>query len=463
MVGGGSLQIETSTGEDHVATLSVQIAADRVQRAMEAAARRIGRRASIPGFRTGKAPYSVVEKRFGADAIFDEAMDALAGEVYPEGLNQSGLAVIDKAEWEVSERDPLTLRFRAPLKPVVELGDYERFRVAARQMSVEEERLQKVLEAVRREQGEWTPVERPAADGDLILLQGRGMAGGREVLSLDGVEYGLQVGSGNPVDGFPEMLEGMEIGETRSFDLTYPIGHPDPGLAGRTVQFEITLQGVKELALPLLDDALARSVGDFESLADLRDRVREVLEREAETAERERVADLVLSAIVEDSEIRYPQVLLEREIEAVEEEYAALLAQRGFTLERYLEVTGKTRESLRQEFRPDAERRLRRGLVLAEISSREGISVEEEETEAEVDAIARGYGDQAEAVAKALTSGEPNRAIRSRLFGRKVLERLAEIGQSEESGETVAAPEDEGEEASDDASPILTPADVATR
>ncbi len=458
----GSLKIETSTDDDHVATLSVRVGAERVQRAMEAAARRIARRTKIPGFRAGKAPYSVVERRYGADAIFDEAMEALAGEVYPEGLSQAELAVIDKAEWEVAERDPVTFRFRAPLKPDVQLGDYERFRVAAEAIAVEEDAVQKVLEALQKEQGDWTPVDRPAADGDLIVLEGRGEAGGREVLSLNGVEYGLQVGSGSPVEGFPEMLEGMDIGETRSFDLTYPMGHPDPGLAGRTVEFEITLRGVKELVLPPLDDALARSTGDFESLAELRDRVREVLEGEAEAAERERVADLVLSAIVKESEIRYPQVLLEREIDSAEEEYAQLLTQRGFTLERYLEVTGKTRESLRHELRPGAERRLNRGLVLAEISHREGISVEEEETEAEVEAIARGYGDQAEAVAKALTSGEPNRAIRSRLFGRKVLDRLAEIGRSEEAGETVAASEDSSEASSDEASPILTPSDLRT-
>lgn len=251
-------------------------------------------------------------------------------------------------------------------------------------------------------------------------------------------EYILRLGAEIPVKGFPEMIEGMKPGEEREFTLPYPVIHPNADLAGRKVEFRVRLLGLKGKHLPPLDDEFAKTVGDFESVKGLRERVESVLQARAETRERERVAEGVLTAMTEQAKIAYPPVILERELDSMLKDYAQSVARRGFTLPRYLEVVGKSEEELGRELRPQAEERLKKALVFSKFTEKEGIAIKDEEVDREVDEIADSYGDQAEEMKKALLSPEPQRSIRSRLFSQKALERLVEIG--------TATHEKEGEE-----------------
>ncbi|MCJ7668174.1 MAG: hypothetical protein MUP04_07850, partial [Anaerolineae bacterium] len=196
--------------------------------------------------------------------------------------------------------------------------------------------------------------------------------------------------------------------------------------------------GLKGKRLPPLDDEFAKTVGDFESVKGLQERVESVLQARAETRERERVAEGVLTAMTEQAKIAYPPAILERELDSMIKDYAQAVARQGFTLPRYLEVVGKSEEELRRELRPQAEERLKKALVFSKFTEKEGIAIKDEEVDREVDEIADSYGDQAEEMKKALLSPEPQRSIRSRLFSQKALERLVEIG--------TATHEEEGEE-----------------
>jgi len=447
------LKVNTEKMENCQAVLTIEVEEERVERSLKEAAQRISKRTRIPGFRAGRAPYHIVERMVGKEAVFDEALEELGSQVYREALEESELEPIDRTEMEVVEREPLTLKMTVPLKPEVELGDYQSIHVEPQEVKVEEEEIEKVLTALREERGEWVPVEREAQEGDLLTLDVEGRADGERVVGAEEQEYILRLGAEVPVKGFPESIEGMKAGEEREFTLAYPVTHPRDELAGRKVEFRVHLLGLKGKNLPPLDDEFAKTVGDFESLKELRERVESVLRARAETRERERVAEEVLTAMTDQAKIAYPPTVLERQLGSMIENYGKAVARQGFTLSRYLEVVGKSEEELRGELRPQAEERLKKTLVFSKFTEEEGIAVEEEEVDQEVDEIADSYGDQAEEVKKALLSPEPQRSIRSRLFSQKALERLVEIG--------TATPEEEAEEEKEDAKfKVLTLEDV---
>lgn len=420
------------------AILTIEVEEERVKKSLKEGARRISKRTRIPGFRAGRAPYHIVERMVGKEAIFDEALEELSSQVYREALEESKLEPIDRAEMEVVSREPLTLKMTVPFKPEVELGDYQSILVEPQEAKVEEKEVEEVLTALREERGEWVPMEREAQKGDLLTLDVEGRADGERVVGAEEGEYILRLGAEVPVKGFPEMIEGMKPGEEREFTLPYPVIHPNADLAGRKVEFRVRLLGLKGKHLPPLDDEFAKTVGDFESVKELRERVESVLQARAETRERERVAEGVLTAMTEQAKIAYPRTLLEREIDSMLKDYTQAVARQGFTLPRYLEVVGKSEEELRGELRPQAEERLKKALVFSKFTEVEGIAIKDEEVDREVDEIADSYGDQAEEMKKALLSPEPQRSIRSRLFSQKALERLVEIG--------TATHEKEGEE-----------------
>lgn len=447
------MKVNTEKMENCQAVLTIEVEEERVERSLKEAAQRISKRTRIPGFRAGRAPYHIVERMVGKEAVFDEALEELGSQVYREALEESELEPIDRTEMEVVEREPLTLKMTVPLKPEVELGDYQSIHVEPQEVKVEEEEIEKVLTALREERGEWVPVEREAQEGDLLTLDVEGRADGERVVGAEEQEYILRLGAEVPVKGFPESIEGMKAGEEREFTLAYPVTHPRDELAGRKVEFRVHLLGLKGKNLPPLDDEFAKTVGDFESLKELRERVESVLRARAETRERERVAEEVLTAMTDQAKIAYPPTVLERQLGSMIENYGKAVARQGFTLSRYLEVVGKSEEELRGELRPQAEERLKKTLVFSKFTEEEGIAVEEEEVDQEVDEIADSYGDQAEEVKKALLSPEPQRSIRSRLFSQKALERLVEIG--------TATPEEEAEEEKEDAKfKVLTLEDV---
>ncbi len=421
------MKVDAERIENCQAVLTIEVEQERVGEALRQASRRISKRTTIPGFRAGKAPYHLVERTVGKERLFDEALEELGPQVYQEALAQSDLQPIGQAQLEVVEREPLVLKMTVPLEPEVDLRDYRLLRVEGKEVKVEEEEVEKVLTALREDHGEWTPVERPVKDGDLLTLDIEGTSGGQRLIEVKEGEYVEKVGSGLPIPGFPEMIEGMKSGEEKDLSLVCPADHPNEELAGKKIDFLVRLHGVKEKILPPLDDEFAKMVGDFESLEKLREQIKSLLQTQGETKERERVANEMLAQMTEKAKIEYPPFLLQRELDSLREDYSQALAQQGFTLDRYLQITKQSEEEFTKELRPRAEERLKRSLILRRFMEEEGVSVQEEEVEEEMEEIAGSYGDQAQAVKQALLSPEPQRALRSRLFTRKALERLVEI------------------------------------
>ena len=366
------MKIETERLENCQMALTIEVDEERTRQALRDAARRISRQAKIPGFRPGKAPYNVVARFFGKETLYKEVVDELGNAVYEEALKETGLEPFDQATITDYETDPLVLKMVVPLAPVVELGDYRQMRLEAEVETITEEKVNEALRRIQEQNTFWEPVKRPAQWGDLAIVDIEGTVNGEIVVGNEGRELILEADSSYPLPGFNEELLGMTVNEQREFTLTYPEESENKQLAGQQAHFKVYLQDLKEKVVPGIDDDLARTISGHETLEDLKAELRLDLQTKAE----EGFANRALTALVERSEIEFPLVLLEREIDGWLEELDLSLRRQSLNLESYLKMRKLTEEEFRKEVSPQVEERLKRSLAITKF-----IELEELETE----------------------------------------------------------------------------------
>jgi len=387
-----ALKVETERLENCQVALTIEVDEERTRRALLDVARRLARRARIPGFRPGRAPYNVVVRYFGKEALYQQVVNELAETLYKEALEKAGLEPFGQAKLTDYQIEPLVLKLVVPIAPVVELGDYRQIRLEPEEESIPEEEIEEALRRIQEENTFWEPVKRPAQWGDLAVVDIEGAVKGETVISDKGRELLLETHSSDPLPGFSHELLGMTLNEQREFTLTYPEEFEDEELAGQRVHFKVCLRELKEEVMPDIDDELARTVGDYETLEDLKAELRRELQAKAE----KRFADQALTALVERATIEFPPLLLEEEIDDMLEEFDQDLRKQGLNLETYLEMRKLTKEQFRQEISPRAEERLKRGLALVKFIELEGLEIKSDEVDKALEhlvAIARGEVD----------------------------------------------------------------------
>lgn len=400
------VQKEKSQGE---LTFTIVIEADDIQKAKKDVARKLSRELRIPGFRPGKAPYQVVVRYLGGEqalleAVLDEHLVGWLEEALKPYMDEiADLDLLDRPEIKGLEEgaEELTIILRVPAKPaVVELGplpDLSDVDVETISEEEIEESIREILEELREEQATWIPTSGPVEYGDLITvnLEGR-LLTGETVLELKEHEVRLppqeageekspkvlvagQESQALSPDRFWEPFRGMRVGETREFSVAYPEDWPHQPFAGRTVMYRVTLLDLKKPVLPAIDDELAQLVGDFETLEELRQKIREDVVTEAETAKKERLKLALLNKLVEASHIELSPRIVDRRVEEELEEIEDLLSAQGLSLDIYLEQQGKTREAYVAELRQELETDIKRALVVHEYGKKHGISITLEE------------------------------------------------------------------------------------
>ena len=366
--------------EDHQTVLQIEVEPERVQRAMQQAARKLSQRYRIPGFRPGKAPYNIILQMLGQDQVFDAAMDDLGGQVYQEAVQQAGLDPFAPGRIELVQREPLTIKALVPLKPDVDPGDYRAVRVEVDDPEVTEDDVEDILENLQGEQATWTPVERPAQLEDRVTMHANGTVDGEPILHVHDEEVWLVEDNFKQFPpGFLDEVVGMNSGDRREFDLTYPEDTEQEPLRGKTAHFEVEIRDVKERELPELDDEFAAGLGlgGVTTLDELRERIRinEGVRRAREA--RDQLEDKVLTAVAEQAVIKYPPIMVAAELEDEMERQAQSMQRMGFTLENYLRFTNMSPDQFRAQLAPTVERRIQRSLLMDAIATREGTEAPE--------------------------------------------------------------------------------------
>lgn len=367
--------------ENCEALLTVEFEEAQVQEAMRKAARKISNDMHFPGFRKGKVPYHVVVRQVGEEFVRREAAELLLDTTYVEILKQAEVEPVAAGSLEDLALMPLQLKIRVPLMPVVTLQEYADLRLTPEAVEVSEREVGQVLERVREGYALKQPVERPAALGDEVLLAHiEGRVNGQVFLHEHDVPLVLDPEEPRLIPGLVEALVGLSAGEEKLFHLTLPEDFGDPALNNAEAEFEVHVESVAERTLPALDDALASTVGNFETLEDLRANVRSSLYNRKQEAADEAYDDALIKALVARADVRYPPIMLEDEIDdEIMVFRSRVQTEQDMAWEDFLRLQGLQEEQLREILRPRAIEHLTERLVIEEFARREGITVDEQE------------------------------------------------------------------------------------
>jgi trigger factor len=422
------LIISTSKRDDHQLELTIQLGPERTDEALHRAAKQFSKRAKIPGFRPGKAPYATVLRMFGRDALLGQIMEEMSDEVYKEALEVEHIEPYGRADLEDVKTDPVTFTLVLPLQPETHLGDYRSIRIPASEVSVTDADVDAVLERAADQRATVQPVERTANLGDTVSVDIRGAVGEETIMDNHDWEVALQGGESGWLPGFDDAFVGMAAGDEKTFTLKYP-EESSSRYRGQEATFHATVKEVRAKVRPLMDDELARSLGDYADLAALQAKTREEITLQRTAEAEEELDGKAVEALVEQASFAYPAVAVTDMVSEMVNDLEARISQVGYDLQDFLRLQGTTVESYREQLRPAAERRLKGRLALSELASVEGITVTLEEGQAEVERLAGGAVDEsrAKAIRETLGSESGQWLITRDLRTRKALARLREI------------------------------------
>ena len=453
------MKIDQQPLEDHQIRLTVEVGNEQLDIARKRAARKIAQRVKVPGFRPGKAPYSVIEKQVGPEAIEEEALDIVLDEVYPKVIEETGIKPWGPGTLEkVSEdKEPRVFEFRVPLSPTVELGDYKKIRIPFKEKPVTAEDVQGVIDNLLEQQAALEPVERAAEEGDMVYAV---ISGERNKPDKDGdtallaerrypvIIEGKEVEAGNewPFPGFSRQLIGLKPGDSKTLKHTFAKDSSFEDLRGVPASFQVNVEEIKDRILPELTDDFAKSVGDYESVTHLRSEIEKSLKENFESQQNEEYDNQIVDAIVEKSTIKFAPQMLDHEIEHYIEDLKPQLSGQGMDLDTYLKSRQMELDDLKEEVRPRVESRLKRSLVLMDVSKAEDVQVSEDEVAGVVqDKIVRIQDLVSQDEARRLFSGDSLQGLVSRTITEEVidrtLQRLRQIAMGEAGKKAVAKTE----------------------
>jgi len=456
--------------------LTVEVDADQIEAAKRVAARKIAQKYNVPGFRKGKAPYEIVRRTFGESAVLEEAMDDLGQKVYEQALKESEIDPVAPGALIDFKRDPITFVYNVPLRPEIDLGEYRSVRLGFTEPEITDQALEDTLERLRETQAILEPVERPAQLGDVVTVDVSGVAKPAAIegevaadskpeasteaqpesseektdsesaeetddaflMDDKGVDVLLDAKLNWPAPGFADKLAGIAIDEERHVEIPFPADYENESLRGQVGHFDLKCTAIKSRTLPEWDDELAKSLGDYESLADMRTKVRQALVVVANKRHLDEYSKSVIDIMVAGSKVKYPPVLLSNEVHAMMRDLDLRLREQRMTLDDYMKITDTTHDKMHEELEPRARERLRRSLVLSKIIETENIEVTDEAISDRVEVMLISLGESPDKKLKELIKSENmRRSVRYDLLTEKAVQHAVAIAK----GETAVAPE----------------------
>lgn len=373
---------------------TMEFTAEEFENAQVKAYQRTKDQFQVDGFRKGKAPRSIIEKRYGEGIFFEEAIDELFNENYVKALTELELEVIDSPAAEfskIAKGEGFTATITVPCYPIVEVKDYKGVEIEKVVNEVKDEDVDKEIEALQKRNARVVVVERAAKEGDIVLLDYSGFAGEEQFEGGTAENQELKLGSGMFIPGFEEQLVGVTPGEKKDVVVTFPEEYHAEDLAGKEAVFHCLVHEVKEEQLPELDDEFAKDVSEFDTLEELKNATQERLEKYAKAGAETKMQDAALGKVVEANDVEVPIVMVQDEMDRMAQELDQQLRYQGMSLGQYLEFVGKDIAEFRDELKPDAERQVKTRMILMGIVEAEKIEVTEDEMEEEIKVMAIQY------------------------------------------------------------------------
>ena len=400
--------------------LEFTIEKEAFDKAVDAAYRKNVGKMNVPGFRKGKAPKAIIEKMYGKGVFYDDALNALIPDAFEAALDEAGEKPVGQPEFDiVSLEGDVVVKAAFPVKPEVTVKNYKGYAVERTVAPTTDEEVDAEIAQVRSRNSRTVDItDRPAADGDIAVIDYEGFVDGKPFEGGKGEKHNLTLGSGQFIPGFEAQIVGHNPGDEFDVVVTFPEDYHAKELAGKEATFKTVLHEIKFNELPALDDDFAKDVSEFDTLAeykaDLKAKIQKRKEAEADRVFEGKLAD----ALVEKLEVALPEAMVNAEAENMLRDYDMNLRQNGLDLKTYLKYTGKELNDLREDFKPRAEKQLKLRLALEKIAQKENLSVTEEEIEKEIADLAAAYNMSADDV-KAYVAKED---LENDLLSRKAMD-----------------------------------------
>ena len=388
-----SVQVEKL--EKNMAKLTVEVSAEDFKAAIKKAFNKNKNRFAIPGFRKGKAPQAMIEKMYGEGVFYEDAADEAINASYAEAMKESGLDIVSRPEVtieKIGKDEPFVYSALVAVKPEVTLGQYKGVEVEKADASVSAEDVEAELKKVQEQNARLLTVEdRGVEDGDQTVIDFEGFVDGKGFEGGKAEDYPLTIGSHSFIDTFEEQLIGKKIGEECEVNVTFPTEYHAADLAGKPATFKVTVKEIKVKELPELNDEFASEVSEFDTLDEYKKDVEKKLAEKKEIEANSKNEDAVVAKVVENAPMEIPDKMIDAQAENMVQDMARRMQSQGLSLDMYLKYTGMTVEQMKEQARPDAEKRIRTRLVLEAVAKAENIQISDEKVDEEVAKMAEAY------------------------------------------------------------------------
>ncbi|KPL60845.1 trigger factor [Rossellomorea vietnamensis] len=414
--------------EGNQGVLTIEVEAAKVNEGLDAAFKKVVKQVNVPGFRKGKMPRGMFEKRFGVESLYQDALDFILPEAYAKAIEETGIDPIDRPEIDVEQMEKgkdLIFTAKVQVKPEVKLGDYKGLEVEKMETEVTAEDVEAELTSLQEKQAELAVKEDgKAEEGDTVTMDFEGFVDGEAFEGGQAENYSLELGSGQFIPGFEEQLVGVTSGEEKEVEVNFPEEYHAAELAGKPATFKVKVHEIKAKELPALDDEFAKDADEeVETLAELKEKIEKRLQEskknEAETAVRE----TLVNKASDNAEVEIPEVMVKAEVDRMMQEFEQRLQMQGMNLDLYFQFSGQSEEDLRGQMTEDAGKRVRTNLTLEAIAAAENLEVTDEEAEEEVNKMAEQYNMTADNIKQALGGLD---TLKADLKVRKAVEFLVE-------------------------------------
>ncbi|RAZ68600.1 trigger factor [Planococcus maitriensis] len=397
--------------EGNVGVLTVEVPAEEVNGALDKAFKKVVKEINVPGFRKGKMPRQMFEKRFGVESLYQDALDFILPDAYANAVEEAGINPVDRPEIDIEKlekNEPLVFTAKVTVKPEVELGEYKGLEVSKEDTDVTDEEIEEQLKQSQERMAELTVKEDGQVEnGDTAVIDFEGFVDGEAFEGGAGNDYSLEIGSNSFIPGFEEQLVGAKAGEQKDVEVTFPEEYHAEELAGKAATFKVTVNEVKAKELPELNDEFAKELDEeVEGLDALRTKMKENLKAEKENASETQMRDELVQKAAENATVEIPQAMIDSEIDRMMQDFEQRLSQQGMNKELYFQFSGQDEDALREQMKADAETRVRVSLTLEAIAKAENMEVTSEDIDKELEKMAGQFNMDAEQIKTALGGTE---------------------------------------------------------
>ena len=388
-----SVQVEKL--EKNMAKLTVEVPAEDVEKAIQGAYQKMKKSINIPGFRKGKAPRQLIEKMYGKEVFYNEAVDAMLPKAYSDAVEECGEEIVSYPKINVEQIEsgkPFIFTAEVAVKPAVTLGEYKGIQVEKAPVEVTEEEIQAEVDKEREANSRTVTVEdRAVQKGDIATIDFEGFIDGVAFDGGKGENYDLEIGSNTFIPGFEDQLVGAEIGKELDVNVTFPEEYGAKELAGKAAVFKCKVNGIKVKELPDADDEFAQEVSEFDTLDAYKEDIKaNLLKKKEEEAQRVK-EDAVIGKIIEGAQMEIPEAMVEYQTQQMLDDFGRRMQSQGLSLEQYFQFTGMTEDQYKEQMKPRALQNIQSRLVLEAVAAAEKLEATEEDLDAEYAKMAEQY------------------------------------------------------------------------